>query len=281
MGATADDQRVTTRDGRTLAYRAVGEGEPTVVFEAGMGSSGRAWGLVQHEVGRQVRAVTYDRAGFGASSPDPAGRALERVVADLIELLEHLGGRRAVLVAHSWGGPVVRTLAAARPDLVAGLVLVDQTDERCDLYFSGSTMAQQRRLARMLPGLARVGLVRLGIRRLTRAFPPDLRADLLASDASVAGARVMSTELASFEADITRLRDEPPALPPVPVTWLSGTKRPRLGAAVRTCLAAAHRASAAAHPGGRHVEAPRSGHYVHWSEPELVVAEVLRLATPS
>ena len=64
----------------------------------------------------------------------------------------------------------------------------------------------------------------------------------------------------------------------VPVTWISGTKRPRLAAAVRTCLVAAHRASAAAHPGGRHVEAPHSGHYVLWSEPELVIAEVLRIA---
>jgi pimeloyl-ACP methyl ester carboxylesterase len=227
--------------------------------------------------------VTYDRAGFGASSPDPEGRSLDRVVADVADvadLLEHLGGRPAVLVAHSWGGSVVRTLAAARPDLVSGLVLVDQTDEGCELYFRGSTMAQQRRFARMLPTLARLGLVRRGVRRLARAFPPDLLADLLASDASVAGARVMSTELVSFEADITRLRDAPPALPPVPVTWISGTKRPRVGAAIRTCLVAAHRAGAAAHPGGRHVEAPRSGHCVHWSEPDLVVTEVLRVASP-
>jgi hypothetical protein len=51
MGATADEQRVTTRDGRALVHRTVGTGQPTVVFEPGMGSSGRAWGLVQHEVG--------------------------------------------------------------------------------------------------------------------------------------------------------------------------------------------------------------------------------------
>jgi pimeloyl-ACP methyl ester carboxylesterase len=268
----------TTRDGRRLSYVTVGDGEPTVVFEAGMGSSGRAWGAVQRAVGRQVRAVAYDRAGVGTSSADPLGRDLDRMAADLVDLLEHLGGHPAVLVGHSWGGPVVRIVAATRPDLVAGVVLVDQTDERCDLYFSPRTLASQRRLARLLPAMARLGLVRFALRRGAKGLPADLRAELVASDGSVAGARAMGVEIVTLEADLRRLRDDPPSLPPVPATWISGTKRPRLGAAVRACLVAAHRGSAAAHPGGRHVEASRSGHHVLWSEPDLVVAEVLRLS---
>ena len=267
----------TTRDGRTLAYRCVGEGEPTVVFEAGIGSSGRAWGLVQQEIGRHVRAVAYDRAGFGTSSPDPGGRSLDRMANDLVDLLDHLGGSPAVLVGHSWGGPVVRTVAAARPDLVAGLVLVDQTDERCDLYFDPRILQQQRRLARVLPFVARLGLLRLTLRRSARDFPPELRADLARTDGSVAAVRAMSSELDALESDLEHLRDAPPALPDIPVTWISGTKRPRFRPAIRACLVAAHRASAAAHPGGRHVAATRSGHYVMWSEPDLVIAEIVRL----
>jgi pimeloyl-ACP methyl ester carboxylesterase len=273
----ASDATATTRDGRTLAYRSVGDGEPTVVFEAGIGSSGRAWGFVQQKVGRRVRAVAYDRAGHGTSAPDPGGRDLDRMANDLIDLLDHLGGSPAVLVGHSWGGPIVRTVAAARPDLVTGLVLVNQTDERCDLYFDPRILQQQRRLARLLPFVARLGLLRLSLRRSARDFPPELRADLARTDGSVAAVRAMSTELEALESDLEHLRDAPPALPAIPVTWISGTKRPRVRAVIRACLAAAHRASAAAHPAGRHVAATRSGHYVMWSEPDLVSAEIVRL----
>ena len=208
------------------------------------------------------------------------GRDLDRLAADLVDLLEHLGGHPAVLVAHSWGGPIVRTVASQRPDLVAGLVLVDQTDERCDLYFDPRMIASQRRLVRVLPFLARTRLLRGWMRRRAGSLPPDLLADLIEVDASVGNARNMGAELASLDDDLQRLRADPPHLPDVPVTWISGSKRPRIGAAVRDCLVAAHRASAEAHPQGRHVSASRSGHYVMWTEPERVVAEIDRLLRP-
>jgi pimeloyl-ACP methyl ester carboxylesterase len=272
------EHTVTTRDGRALSHSVVGTGEPTVVFESGMGGSRRCWGLVQREVGARVRAVAYDRAGFGTSSPDPEPRTLERMAADLAALLDDLGGRPAILVGHSWGGPIVRRLAEARPELVAGMVLVDQTDERCDLYFNPKLVAQQQRLNQLLPFLARTRLLRLWVRNRAKSMPADLRAELLAVDGTEAGARNMARESETLEDELVRLRDQPPQLPPVPITWISGTKRPRLGASQRACLVAAHQASAAAHTGpSRHVEAGRSGHYVMWSEPELVTAEILRL----
>jgi pimeloyl-ACP methyl ester carboxylesterase len=276
--AGGTEQTVRTRDGRSLSCAVVGEGEPTVVFESGLGGSRRCWGLVQREVGAQVRAVSYDRSGFGTSSADPERRTLERMAADLADVLDDLGGRPAVLVGHSWGGPIVRRLAEARPELVAAIVLVDQTDERCDLYFNPKLVAQQQRLNKVLPLLAKTGLLRLWVRSRAGSMPADLKADLLTVDGSAAGARNMAHEAESLEDDLVLLRDQPPALPPVPITWISGTKRPRIGAGQRACLVAAHQASAAAHTGDhRHVEASRSGHYVMWSEPEVVVAEILRL----
>jgi pimeloyl-ACP methyl ester carboxylesterase len=51
-----------------------------------------------------------------------------------------------VLVGHSWGGPIVRVAAAGVPERIAGLVLVDQTDEGCDMFFSSASERQARLL---------------------------------------------------------------------------------------------------------------------------------------
>ncbi|SHS49715.1 transmembrane protein [Mycobacteroides abscessus subsp. abscessus] len=71
---------VTTADGRALHYQVAGSGEPTVVFESGMGFSRTAWGLVQPLVAQRLRSVVYDRANLGRSDDDPAPWARPRIV---------------------------------------------------------------------------------------------------------------------------------------------------------------------------------------------------------
>ncbi|MFI6500693.1 alpha/beta fold hydrolase [Nonomuraea typhae] len=122
-------------DGRRLHYGTQGSGEPTVVFEAGLGGSRTGWGLVLPMVAKSARAVAYDRAGLGRSDRDPHRRDLDRMAADLGHLLDHLGSERYILAGHSLGGPIVRTYAAACPERVAGLLLVDQAAEDVGYYY--------------------------------------------------------------------------------------------------------------------------------------------------
>ena len=60
------------------------------------------------------RAIAPDMRGYGRSSAYPRHEdyALEPVVADMLELLDHLGADRALWVGHDWGSPVVWSLAA-------------------------------------------------------------------------------------------------------------------------------------------------------------------------
>jgi pimeloyl-ACP methyl ester carboxylesterase len=269
-----------TRDGRRLHHVVAGTtapGMPTVVFEAGMGSSRAAWALVQPAIAARTRAVVYDRSGHGRSERDPQPRTLARVAGDLIDLLQHLGGGPFVLVGHSWGGPIVRQVAAREPALVAGLVLVDPSDEGFDAFFAPATIRQQRVFAALLPALARTRLLRLAARSLARPLPPEAAAAVLAEDASLAGARTFQAELRPFTTDLRALRDARPPAPDVPLTIVSGTRPPRVGAALRAALVAAHERRVASAPLGRHVRAERSTHYVMLSEPELVVREILRV----
>jgi pimeloyl-ACP methyl ester carboxylesterase len=109
-----------------LHLLSVGEGAPTVVFDAALGASSLSWTLVQPAVGRLTRTCAYDRAGFGWSEPGPMPRRVDRLAEELHELL-HRGSEPGpfVLVGHSFGGLVVRVFRARYPDEVVGVVLIE------------------------------------------------------------------------------------------------------------------------------------------------------------
>ncbi len=68
------------------------------------------------------RVLRYDRRGYGRSTPHPGPFSMPHQVDDLLELL---GGRRAILIGHSYGGNVALAAAARRPDLVRGVVVYE------------------------------------------------------------------------------------------------------------------------------------------------------------
>ncbi len=266
-----------TRDGRPLYTQHLGEGSPTVVFEAGMGGSRNMWGAVVGPVAQVTSVVVYDRSGLGRSPRDHATRDLTRMSNDLLDLLAELGDGPFVLVGHSWGGPIVRRAAEARPGVIAGLVLVDQTDERCDLYFTSSNELRSRVFARLMPTLGRLGLGRSVTKRLAKDLPDPWAHWFRAEDGTVEAMRAQGAEMAASVQDLRELRQHPPVLPDVPVTVISGGRVGRLERSQRLPLIEAHRAGAEAHPQGRHVRAEGSSHMVPFTEPRVVVDEVLRV----
>ena len=71
------------------------------------------------------RCVAPDLRGFGSSAAPEANDAytIEEVVADMMELHDHLGGKPAIWVGHDWGVVVVGQLAAHEPWRSRGVVL--------------------------------------------------------------------------------------------------------------------------------------------------------------
>jgi pimeloyl-ACP methyl ester carboxylesterase len=109
-----------------------GAGEPTVVLEAGMNNGAAAWQRVMPLLSPHLRAVAYDRAGIGGSAPPPDGVTVNGQIHDLASVITELGAEPCVLAGHSWGGVLVQLLAFRRPELVAGLVLVDPGHEEME-----------------------------------------------------------------------------------------------------------------------------------------------------
>lgn len=120
--------------GHELRMLICGRGSPTVVFETGgspaAGGPLECWELVQPAVSKFTRAVSYDRAGIGRSAPGPKPRDARQVARELHAALKaaHLPPPY-LLVGHSFGGLLNRVFAGLYPDEVAGMVLLDPTQE--------------------------------------------------------------------------------------------------------------------------------------------------------
>jgi pimeloyl-ACP methyl ester carboxylesterase len=124
-------QRMVDVGGRRLNLYCMGSGERTVLFDAGGSDWSVTWALVQPAVAARARACVYDRAGLGYSDPAAGPRTPVALVEDLHRLIATAGLKTPlVLVGHSLGGFNVKLHAALYPDDVAGLVLVDPSEDR-------------------------------------------------------------------------------------------------------------------------------------------------------
>jgi pimeloyl-ACP methyl ester carboxylesterase len=113
---------------RSLYLDCRGEGQPTIVLEAGSGSDSATWSAVIGALASTTRTCAYDRAGRARSDPtDP--RTLRDASTELRTLLSTAGEQPPFLmVGHSLGGAFIRVFAGDHRDEVVGLVMVDTFD---------------------------------------------------------------------------------------------------------------------------------------------------------
>ena len=111
----------------SLHYVSAGEGEPVVLLH-GWPSTWYEWRQVMPLLAARFRVIAPDLRGLGDSSRPLAGYDKKTVAADLWQLLSGtLGLSRWHLVGHDWGGPVAFALAAAHPEAIRTLSIVDVT----------------------------------------------------------------------------------------------------------------------------------------------------------
>lgn len=113
-------------NGVRLHYVSRGEG-PLILFVHGFPEFWYAWHEQLVEFGRDHRAVALDMRGYNLSDKpaDVKAYRAKHLVEDLRQLIDHLGGRPCVLVAHDWGGAVAWNLAAEYPAYLSRLVIVN------------------------------------------------------------------------------------------------------------------------------------------------------------
>jgi pimeloyl-ACP methyl ester carboxylesterase len=277
--------------GRRLHLYETGQGSPTVVLEAGIAATSLSWRPVQDEIAKFTRVASYDRAGLGWSDAASKPLTLSRLVNDLHALLQAAQlPPPYVLVAHSFGGLVVRAYARRYPNETAGLVLVDALRPEEWHPLSGQqrrTLARGVRLSRRGAMLARLGIVGwclqsllAGSRWLPQAVGGAASGSGLTVMKRIAGeVGKMPREVwpmvaehwsqpksflgmaAHFESlpESAREMCESAPLEGVPVIVLTPAGKPALNSVGANV---------------RHIAAEKSGHWIHLDQPELVVEAV-------
>lgn len=113
-------------NGRRMNIHCIGQGSPTVIFEAGLGDQIRAWAMVQPAIAKATRTCSYDRAGLGFSDSSGRPGTAANAADDLHGLLASASIKPPyVLVGHSLGGLYMQLFADRYRSEVAGMVLVD------------------------------------------------------------------------------------------------------------------------------------------------------------
>jgi pimeloyl-ACP methyl ester carboxylesterase len=115
-------QTIRTPDGRTLAIEEAGDpnGRPVLVHMGTPNSRHLYQPNTIDAAVRGLRLISYDRPGYGGSTPQP-GRSVADCAADVRAICAELGIGRLAVWGESGGGPHALACAALLPNLVAAV----------------------------------------------------------------------------------------------------------------------------------------------------------------
>lgn len=250
-------------DGCRLRVTATGRGPAVLLIH---GSAAALWGQVADRLALDRQVIEYDRRSFGGSVAEPLAD-LRRHTRDAAAVLEQRGASGpAIVIGWSIGGVIALDLAMARPDLVAGVVVIE-----------APLFAKRRPRLDMVLGIARAKLAtrrgdpqsgalhflnwalqRRGerISDLER-LPDSWREAMLANAAAI----LREIDAGTGEAELS-----PAALSGLacPVQWLHGDR------SAASFPAAARRASRLL-PNLTVVPVSDAGHVLHYDQPDAVL----------
>ena len=123
LRAIADD---FDSDGVKIHYEIQGTGEPVILIHGLHASAQLNWGApgIIADLARHYRVIALDCRGHGQSGkPMKEGEYGEKMVGDVVRLIDHLHLPSAHLVGYSMGGMVSLKLAATHPERVRSAIL--------------------------------------------------------------------------------------------------------------------------------------------------------------
>lgn len=129
LGCTTlpNTKKITTKYGE-FSYQLSGNGNPTIILEAGWGDDMTEWKSSLHRFEQFSQVFTYNRAGFKGSDSQNEQRDAQTIALELRELLKEANiPPPYILVGHSFGGLYMRVYANTYPSDVSAVIQIDAT----------------------------------------------------------------------------------------------------------------------------------------------------------
>ena len=236
-----------------------GHGKPPVVLEAGAGDDSSTWHSIFQEVARFTQVIAYDRAGLGQSEPAPRPRTALQLTNDLHNLLQVTRLEMpCILVGHSLGALIARLYTQQYPQEVAGLVLIDGPHPEQGYRFVTALTAT---------GYEHHELVQ-PILDMAAGVPPedhpeglDFARSLTQVDPTQTFGKLPLVVIASGKSHTEVMPDIPPQAAYAFDSAWEEMQKDIVNLSTK----------------GVFVKGEKSGHYVHWDEPELIVEAIHRI----
>src|SRR5262245_38322914 len=133
LGGMVPETRYARLGDLHLAYQVLGEGPPDLlVLDDWFGHVDAQWDVpplaeFRERLASFGRLIMFDKRGTGLSDPIPTSSlpTLEEFMADIPAVLDTVGSERPALIANIGGGMLAMPYAAAHPERVSSLILVD------------------------------------------------------------------------------------------------------------------------------------------------------------
>src|SRR3954468_15040608 len=147
--------------GVEIAWSERGEGTPVLLVHE-TGTSSEVWTGVIGAVAEGGRAISYDRRGWGGSTaPEDYRRTtVEEQSEDAGALIESIGISGAILCGAGLGAVIVLDLLVRRPELTAGIVLIEPPLLQL-LPAATESLSADRRALEAVAGEGRTAIVEL------------------------------------------------------------------------------------------------------------------------
>ncbi|MGZ5511360.1 MAG: alpha/beta fold hydrolase, partial [Nitrososphaeraceae archaeon] len=115
----------TTVNGILMHYVIGGKGDPVVLLH-GWPQTWYEWRhIIPELIANNYTVIAPDMRGLGDSEKPQTGYDTKTVAEDIYQLVKKLGYSKIYLVAHDLGGPVAYSYAAAHPQAVHKMIIVD------------------------------------------------------------------------------------------------------------------------------------------------------------
>lgn len=276
------------------------------VIEMGLGACVEEWNLLTNFLQDKGGVLIYERAGINRSKSSDSERTPRTIAKELHELLEHVKhDPKIILIAHSQGGLYAQQYIRMYPEEVKGVIFIDPLSARDFVFKEQLTKKEYAQSgvdkSQNLLILEKLATFRLGwlSRKMMKIAPPLYYAEFSKADEdSILNSYTKREHLktcyreylcAHKKENIQGLMEKGD-FPNIPLTLITHSSEFAIEESMKfgnnSCEFATRiedmwqnimKEYLGFSKEAKYLQAKHSGHYIHLTEPELIVSEAERM----